>query len=551
MNLKEAFLRSKNLGELSDKWVKHLQDEIDQKGVKNQVRFTAGESASLIASAALIANLILKSKMVIGSNKIRVLILGGDPIARMDRAIWASYAGEFLGVSGKIEIVQTRDENPQSSLYPVAEALGLKPAQVITHDEIAAGRFQPVDLAVWIHPAVEAGDYDIKTLQTAITLKDNRVPVYACVFNQLDLHIQNYVISERRQELRLFGNNLSRGSESVNCFGISSHGLGVEGGWGAVLCRLEGARNVVSKDSLHAVLAASAMMRAEGAVECSWVFGARINGVAFNKVTPVGLLGNMAVDDVKGFVLAEEAKPKVLSVVGHLWDEARLSRPDTTFELLGWAAKIKLAFNRSLPREPARRAEVIALLTDAYKNGLLEAGVGLARGYEALNTVKGRQQASELYREIADRHPLTAYALAYELFEQGDSAEGERLIAVAAEFGYPPAITDFGKLMYKAGSHEVGLAALNRAATLGDPEANFLLAEKSIEHGAYMEALGLLRLSWSLGHEGALQLALWLCTSMLEKNLGKRQAVKRELKDVQGFITKRSTFDQQIRAANA
>lgn len=550
MNLQHAFQSARNLGDLAGSWSKYLQALIKDRNITSSIKFSSGDTASLIAPAALVAHLLRLAEINLVGRHARVLILGGDGMARLDRGMWVRYAGAFLGAEGMVEIMQTLDENPQTTLNPVGEALGLEPAAIITHDEIAAGDYPTLDMAVWIHPAVEAGDYETQTLASASRLLAAGVPVFACAYNELDLHIQNHVLAAEGVRLELVGGPLARGSSSVNCFGISSSGLGVQGGWGAVLCKLVPSEAEVAPASLHAILAATAMMRAEGATSCQWEFGARVNGVAFNRVLPIGLLGNLAVDEATGYVLKEQDKPRILNVIGHIWEAMRKALPRDKYDLVAWAAKTKLAFNGHLPKELKRRDEVIAALRSAYENGVLDAGIGLARGYESLGTDDARQKAFALYREIGDRHPLSAYALGHEAAAAGELAEAERMLIASANFGYPPAITDVGKLLFTLKQPAKGLAAIRRAASMGDAEGNYLLAESQLEQGQYVETLATLRKAWSVGHTQALDLAYRMCQGMLAKGIGKRSSVKRELADIESFQKKLGIYEEQVRMAN-
>jgi TPR repeat protein len=325
--------------------------------------------------------------------------------------------------------------------------------------------------------------------------------------------------------------------------------MGVTGGWGALLTKADIVGMTIPKSHVSAVVSATALLRSEGYETPGWTFGARINGVAFNRILPVGLLGNMAVDERYGYALSEQEKPRLLKVSGHAWSSIMAEMPKTNFNLLHWAARLKLCFNNGLPKEPRRRTEVVDALMAAYRIGVLDAGIALARGYESLKTDKARLDALALYTEIGDRHPMSAYVLAHNALGEGRSAEAELLMQASARFGYPPAITDLGLMAFQGRNQAQGLALLKKAMTLGDPQAAFKWAETQIQQGLYAEALGALRKAWATGHQESLDLAHWLSKEMLEKGLGKRSMVKHELKDIQAFMVKRSRMEEQAAGA--
>lgn len=551
MSLNSAFQQSKNLGDLTAAWVKFLHAEVKARGISSKVKFTTGDTASLLAPAALIAKLLVASGIETEGRTVRVLLLGNDAIGRMDRAMWAPYAGSFLGNETTVKLYQTKDELPTSPLYPVGESLNLTISELVTHASIQAGTHDEFDLAVWIHPTTEVGAQDEHSLTTALSLQGRGVPVFACVYNELDLHIQNYMLSNAGLRLALLSESLLRGSPTINNFGISSHDVGIEGGWGALLCRLESSSQVLPKEDVAAVYAAAAMLRIEGAGSGAWHFGNRINGIAFNKIIPTGLLGNMAIDDKTGYILTENNKPRVINVVGHLWTEHLSRMPRSTFELLPWAARIKLSFLSGLPKEQRKRDEAIAILTQAHRDGVLDAAIGLARGYEASGTKDGLDSAQELYRLVGAGHPMSAYAVGHDFVEKGEIEKASEYLERASLFGYPPAVTDFGIVQCQLGKVGKGMGIITKAAAMGDAKANFIIAEKMIEEGQYMASLKPLRAAWSIGHEQALVVSHWLTKNMMEKNLGKRTELKQEFRDIESFQKTRGRLKAEALAANA
>ena len=550
MSLNKAFQQSRNLGDLTSAWIKSLNADVKEKGISTKAKFTIGDSASLLAPAALIAKVLIASGIETEGRTLRVLVLGEDAIARMDRCMWAPYAGKFLGNDTTVKIYQAKDELPESPWHTVGEALGLSISELVSHESIQAGEQDAFDIAIWIHPANEVDLYDHQSLATAQALSSSGIPVFACTFSEQDLHLQNYMLSKSALRLALLSEPLVRGSPTINTFGISVQTVGVTGGWGAILCRLEPCSVALPKDDVAAVHAAAAMMRMEGAGHGSWNFGSRINGVAFNKIIPTGLLGNMAIDDKTGYVLTENDKPRIINVIGHLWTDHLARMPKNNFELMAWASRLKLSFLSALPREGKKRDAAIEVLTQAYKDGVLDAAVGLARAYEASSTEEDLALSHELYREVGDRHPMSAYASGHLAVTGGDMQSAVARFESAAEFGYPPAITDLGIAHCQTGNVGKGMAIIKKAAAMGDAKANFIIAEQLIEEGMYSESLASLRAAWSIGHLEALNTAQFLTKAMMDKNLGKRTELKQEIRDIESFMKKRGRLETEARAAN-
>lgn len=550
VSLNKAFQQSRNLGDLASAWIKALNADVKAKGISTKAKFTIGDSASLLAPAALVAKVLTASGIETEGRTLRVLVLGEDAIARMDRCMWAPYAGNFLGNETTVKIYQTKDELPESPWHSVGESLGLSISELVSHDSIQAGTHVDFDIAIWIHPANEVDLYDHQSLATAHALTTRDIPVFACTFSEQDLHLQNYMLSRSALRLKLLSEPLVRGSPTINTFGISVQTVGVTGGWGAILCRLEPTSQSLPKEDVSAVHAAAAMMRMEGAGHGSWNFGSRINGVAFNKIIPTGLLGNMAIDDKTGYVLTENDKPRIINVIGHLWTDQLTRMPKTSFELMAWASRLKLSFLSALPREGKKRDEAIAVLSQAYEDGVLEAAVGLARAYEASSSNEDHALAHKLYREIGDRHPMSAYATGHLFVESGDMQSAMSCFECAAAFGYPPAVTDLGIAQCQTGNVGKGMGIIKKAAAMGDAKANFIIAEQLIEEGMYSESLASLRAAWSIGHLEALNTAHFLTKAMMDKNLGKRTELKQEIRDIESFLKKRGRLETEARAAN-
>tara|TARA_B100002003_G_scaffold229121_1_gene238147 strand:+ start:2186 stop:3838 length:1653 start_codon:yes stop_codon:yes gene_type:complete len=548
VSLKEAFNRSKHLGELSAAWLRNLRTEVDAAGAWLPAKITDADVASLIAPAALLANILLKEGRLDGCTPQRVLIIGSDPITRLDRSIWMGYANRFLGLADRFEIFQMHDEDPRSNLYDTGLALGLVPSTFISPPAILNGEGPEFDMALWIHPVAETPEHDSNDAAIAALLNAKGVPVYSCHFNDLDLHVQNYALNTSGLSLAPLGQVISSGTSAVNRFGISSRSLGIAGGWGALLAKAAPAKQEIPAVHIQTVIAATTLLRSQGYEAEGWTFGTRINGVAFNRVLPIALLGNMAIDDRYGYVLSEQDKPRILNVRGHAWSDLLAEMPTSNFNLLYWASRLKLCFNTSLPKEPKRRTELIDALTSAYQLGSLDAGIALARGYESLNTETAASDAIAIYQEIGAQHPMSAYVLAHFVMDNGHPDEAEGLMHAAAQFGYPPAVTDLGVMAFQNGKPAQGLALMKKAMTLGDSQAAFSWAEIQIQQGEYVEALSAHRKSWATGHEEALKVAQWLATEMLQKGLGKRSVIKQELKDIEAFTTKRKRLEKQAEA---
>lgn len=496
-----------------------------------------------MAPGALVANVVRQSGISWSEKPIRVLLLGSDPLIRFDKSKWASLAGEFLGAPGAVEIIYTLDENADSEFSKLATALNLPACSVLTHGEAVESGFSKVDLAIWVHPAAESADEaEALNTSTAMSLSTKQgVPVYSASFNEVDLHTQNFLIQHHSVQLQPLGGSITRGAPSINRYGISTFGLGVEGGWGAILAKVEPAQQLGDPCEAALVRTAMRLVCAEGALHTSWSLGQRINGVAFNRIIPLGLLGNMAIDPSTGHVFQKNEDSRDLRVVGHLWDSELRLMPSSKRELLLWACRIKLAFQTELPKEDARRKEAIASLEQGFNDGIVEAAVALARCYES-SKADGSDVTAHLWQSKAGAlHPLSSYGLAYEALGAGDLAAVERYLRIAVEFGYPIAMTDLGKMLCDSKRVDEGLALLNEAASRKDPEANYELGELSAKGGDLQGALEFLRAAWIYGHVDAAAFARQVADYMLEHGIGKRSLIKREAKEIAAFQKKLDT----------
>lgn len=540
MSLANTFESALNLGALTEAWLRTIKPLLKAQLFELEVKVKLNNAASVMAPGALVANVVRHSGLSWDVKPVRVLLLGSDPLIRFDKSKWASLAGDFLGAPGAVEILYTLDENADSEFSKLATALNLPACSVLSHQDAVLSGFSEVDLAIWVHPAAESADEgEALNTSTAMALAiKHSVPVYAASFNEVDLHTQNFLIQHHAVQLQPLGGTIARGAPSINRFGISTFGLGVEGGWGVMLAKVEPAQQL--GDSAEAALVRTAMrlVCAEGALHTSWSLGQRINGVAFNRIIPLGLLGNMAIDPSTGHVFQQNEDSRDLRVVGHLWDSELKQMPSSKRELLLWACRIKLAFQSDLPKEDARRKEAVASLEQGFNDGIVEAAVALARCYESSKADGSDLTASVWQSRAGHQHPLSAYGLAYEALAAGDSVAVERYLRIAAEFGYPIAMTDLGKMLCSSEREDEGLSLLNKAASRKDPEANYELGELSAKGGDLQSALDFLRVAWSYGHVEAAALARQVADYMLAQGIGKRSLIKREAKEIASFQRK-------------
>ncbi len=541
VGLENVLQASKNLGDLTQTWIREITARAKKAGVTSTVKLTVADTVSLVAPAALIASVIQKTGMASAPGPIRVLLIGRDPMIRLDHAVWASLAGDMIGRPGEVEIILTYAEQAITSLYPIAQALRLPHCTVMTPEQIQGGSAEGVSVELWLHPAAEV-DTEVEQEHLRITqqLMSAAVPVFACVFNETDLNGQNIVLSHAKLRLNPLGDVIRRGSSAINRFGISSADLGLEGGWGAIICRLCPASGERHTDvDVCQVKTALAVLRLEGGLSSTWSLGQRVNGVAFNRLIPVGLMGNLAIEPTTGQLLSHDEETNRLAILGNLWAEKLKTMPSGGEDLLVWASSVKLSYSLALPKEPEKREATIAALEHALEEGVLDAGIGLARGYEATGKPELREKALQIYRQIGSAHPLSAYALAHdELFAGNDKAALEHFKA-SAEAGYPLALTDLAVFVLQ--HHLEGIDPwdlLTRSAALGDPDANVYLAERRMNDNLPQEALDLLRKAWQVGHKGAVDLAFRLATYMRDQKLGNRHKLKQELRDIEGQAKK-------------
>lgn len=540
LTLVTAFKSAKNLGVLTEAWIRFVKAELKARQAESTVKLQLDSAASVVAPAALVASIVSRANLSVHGRPVRVLLLGSDPLIRFDKSAWASLAGELLGAPGSVEIFLTADEDVKSDFSHLAEILELATCRVLCHRDAREGRGERVDLAIWLHPANESSDpIESEIKATALALaKSHSIPTYTASFNEVDVHAQNYLLHDDGMQLVPFGGTVQRGSPAVNRYGISTAGVGVEGGWAAILGQLDQCAPFIGASQIAVVRTAMRLVCAEGAIHSSWTLGQRINGVAFNRIIPIGLLGNMAVDPQTGHLFRQDEDSNELRLIGHLWAEELESMPLAKSDLLLWACGLKLAFQSDLPKEDARRKEAVQVLEEGLAAGVLHAGIALARCYEASKAEGSNEKASALYATVGDNHPLSSYNLAYEAIERDDENAAERHLRTAAGFGYPVAMTDLGKLLYSTGRTQEGVQLLESAARAKEAEANYELGELSARGGHLQPALEYFRQAWTYGHSEAAKLAAEVAQYMLDHSIGKRSLIKRELKEISACLTK-------------
>lgn len=536
--LAKAFRTAKNIGDLAQAWGKTIVGTIGEIPKLAKLKLQASELVSVVAPSALLATAIERAGL--GSAPVRVLVLGRDPMFRLDEGRWCSLAADFLGMSREdLQVIYQVKETALTNLNEVAVRQGLREALAMSDISVQAGVPEGVTLALWIHPANEVDEsIEIEAQSIALALLDEGIPVIAASFNEQDLLVQNFLLGTRGANLEPIGGEIERGGPAINRLGISTKAAGVVGGWGAILTSL--VRTEISDVPVHkaTVMAAFSLMRLEGLTDSQWTIGQIINGVSFNRVLPVALLGGLAVVPSTGHVI-EEGENRSLSIVGSLWRSLREGiEPCASPSMLVSAAKVKLLFGEVVPRDEKLRAKAIGVLEAAGAAGVVEARVALARAYEAMGTPQKVSQAELIYRETVDLCPLSAYACAYLEIAKHEMLEAERLMSIAAEQGYPPAMTDLGKLLAEKGDLALSGEWLVKASDAGDPEASFLLGEQAAQSGDAESAMNLLQKAAELRHQDAINLCIQLCALMLKAGLGKRTDVKRTLREMQQLAKK-------------
>lgn len=543
MSLSKEFNTAKNLGVLAKKWYAALEARFLAAGIVPTAKTGLDAAASLLAPAAMIAQ-VVALEGIDRSRTVRVLVITEDLVAVMDEGIWLGFAAD-LADTQPVEFFCTCDKVIHSSLFENALELGLRGYKVLSVEQ---AQIQDWDLVFWIHPAIEAGE-SAASVDLVINQHASGVPVYACMYNEMDALIQSHGLALSGLEFGWLDGpiaNTQLSKASVNKFGIATAEVGIEGGWGAVLTKVGSASTSTQPGDWDYIKVAMSLFRLEGSTSAKWSLGQVVAGVSFNNSKPVGLIGNLAIDPKTGVLLSECSTTNVLKAVGHLWTQELGKLPKTNFELLPWAARVKLAFNNQLTREDKKREESIEMLEKAFASGLVEAGIALARGYERVGIPDMLLKARKIYEAIGCSHPMSAYFLAHDSLAQGYEDDCIRMLKVASAAGYVPAMTDLAIVAKNGGDDAKALLLVEMAIELGDPEAAFRKGEWLIATGDYQLALQALRKAWTKSHVDALNTAHWLCTKMLERKLGKSGPLTRELKDICFVIKKRIEYGGKL-----
>nr|WP_192963284.1 hypothetical protein [Pseudomonas fluorescens]CEK42080.1 hypothetical protein PQBR57_0127 [Pseudomonas fluorescens SBW25] len=543
MNLSAEFDKAANLGVIAKKWFRLVEAQFEDAGITATKKTGLDAAASLLAPAALVAQFIKSEKLPL-DRPLLVLVMSDDPVAIMDEGLWIGFAADLAGAAA-VELFSTSTFVIHSDHFEPARKLGMPVFESI---KAAEAQTRDWDLVVWIHPAIESGESG-ESAELVAALATKQVPICACMYNELDALIQSHGLSKWGFEFswmdsQLAGATMNR--SSVNKFGIATADVGIEGGWGAVMTRVTPASVQHDEVGWEQIKVAMGLYRLEGSTSGSWGFGSVLPGVSFNQYKPVGLIGNIAVDPKTGLLLAECSTTKVLNLAGHLWGAMLISMPSARFDLVPWAARVKLVFNAHMTKEDKRRGECIELLNNAFDAGMVEAGIALARGYERIGTAKAKEKAGQLYRRIGAGHPMSAYFLAHSALEAGLEDDFWTLIRSAASAEYPPAITDYGIALKDSGDYIEAGKMFIKSMQAGDAEAAFRFGEMMIKAGEYGEALKALRAAWTKNHAEAANTAHWLCTEMINHRLGKHGEVMRELKDIKFAIQKRTRLTNQL-----
>lgn len=521
MSLASSFEKSDHLGVLAKAWWTALQERMSKAGVSSTVKTSSQEAASLIAPAALAAQVV---RQAFPAQKVlRVLVLGRDPLFRLDGGRWLSYANDFLGVAGQIEFLTLIDEEAPTSFGSVASELALSRAKPVTPDQAVSGEGSRADLVIWVHPVNEVESPESEQQAAlAIRLAESGVPVYSCHFSELDHLSQDIIVNPCGWSFQLLDET------PVNRFGISLNGTGIRGGWGAVLSRLARASGNMPAASISAVRHAFAVLREEGGGSSTWNLGDQIKGPAGEGGKLVGLLGGMAMDAANGRVYHVSPDAKSLDMIGQMPGRFLREMPQDLKELTVWASRAYLNFLTELPPDEKQRKVVVGILQNAIDAGIDEACVGLARCYEATNRQPYLNEADRLYRSCAARSPMAAYYVAHQCMTS-DPAKGHELLHFAAEHAYPFALCDLGISLYQsADTRQKGLDLLKQASAAGDVTASYHLAVLAVQVGQYEEAKSYLKGPVECGDGECAEFYLKIVEAQIKSGAGDRKAYKNQ-----------------------
>lgn len=530
MSLDQLFVKSKNLGKLSQAWWFELQKEMSAKGVTTTVKAAGEQAASLIAPAALVAN-IANASNVDFNGKLRVLVLGRDAMFRLDEGRWVTYAQDFIGGIEHFELLRITAENGKTSIADVVEGLGRPAATVVSPDEVRTGSCGQIDFAVWTHPAVEIEDDESNELALfAAEISAQGIPVYACHFNEVD-HISQCVIVGASGWTFSLAKSGERNHPFVNRYAVGSSGIGVRGGWGAMMSKFErSAEDAISvtAEDVKVVRTALAMLRIEGGGYAKWTLGDTLPSLAGGAVRMLGLLGDMAVDTTYGRVHHLDDEGKVLLLIGHSWKDFMDQRPDNLAGLLVWASRLYINFAFEFPPGDKDRDEYISALRSASEFGVTEATIGLARCLENTKLPDKLAEADLLFRSCSDKSPAAAYYVAHTLVNE-DLQKAANLLERAADKGYAHAVCDLGRLILDdPNNQDACFFFLEKAASMGDTTAMFEVAKRDIGLRQNDKAKRVLKPGVELADLSCANMYLTIVTHQLQSGEGDRTKIKRE-----------------------
>lgn len=540
MSLAEAFAKSKNLGKLSQAWWPHLQKEMAAKGISTTVKAVADQAASLIAPAALIANITRTSFSPV-PQQLRVLVLGRDPIFRIDSGRWIAYAADFLSIE-QVEILTLIAEDPKTSISAVAEGLGLPAATVVDEEQLRAGAVGHIDMVMWVHPLNEIVDAD--TLQAraiAIELAGKGIPVFACHFNEVDHISQSVILESVGLQFELLKGS-TRQYPYVNQFGIASRGTGVRGGWGAMMSLVSPSTTKRKPADIAAVRCALGLLRAEGGGFDRWTLGDALASPSGASARVIGLLGDMAVDKRYGRVFFLDDDGKRLLVKGQVWQTMLKQMPDNLGDLVVWASRLYVNFAYETPPAENDRSLFIKALEEGITAGLVEASIGLARCLEGKKSPESKARAESLYQANVRTSPMAAYCVAHTLLETDLQLAADHL-QWAADQGYAHAVCDMGRLiMDDKANQELADKMFQDAADLGDVTAMYHLGMRAASRGDLEQSKAAVKPGVEMGDPACADVYLKVVEHQIKTGAGDRSAYRRQQSWVRGCLNRMANY---------
>ena len=540
MSLAEAFEKSKNLGKLSQAWWAHLQKEMAAKAISTTVKAVADQAASLIAPAALIAN-IARSSFTPLPQRLRVLVLGRDPIFRIDSGRWNSYAGEFLGIE-QVEILTLIAEDPKTSISAVAEGLGLPAATLIDSELLQACEGDRIDMVLWVHPLNEIVDpYTVQACSLATDLAGKGIPVFACHFNEVDHIAQSVILESGGLQFELL-KGPGRQYPYVNQFGIASRGTGVRGGWGAMMSRVTPSSTKREHSDIAAVRCALGLLRAEGGGFDRWTLGDALASPSGTSARVMGLLGDMAIDQRYGRVFFLDDDGKRLQVKGQVWLTMLKQMPGNLADLVVWASRIYVNFAFETPPADSDRNLFIKALEEGISAGLVEASIGLARCMEGMKTLESTTRAEALYQANVRTSPMAAYYVAHTLVNSNLQLAADHL-QWAADQGYAHAVCDMGRLiMDDKSNQELADKLFQDAAELGDVVAMYHLGMRAASRGELEQSKATVKPGVEMGDPACAEVFLKVVEHQIRTGEGDRTDYRRQQSWVRGCLNRMANY---------